>query len=186
MHRNKGYIKPTKISFWFCLGLMSWSWSWSGAMSQFFWADCSWLLTVGGTRVLVGQPSCLCFPAADFSDAVSGMYWALNPCQCSVADYCLWHLHTVHWLHATQLCSTLLVCAVSLYCFWHNAICIAFTSHTLSCYCTSSHFTEFPCTLPIIGCDTCNHRSDRCFRQVSLTVFQLSSTSSLRFLTRSF
>ena len=48
MQRNKGYIKPTKISFWFCLGLMSWSWSWSGAMSQFFLAD-SWLLLVPGS-----------------------------------------------------------------------------------------------------------------------------------------
>ena len=41
------------------------------------------------------------------SDAVSGMYWAWDPCQCSVADYCLWHLHT---LHCTELYWTLLTC----------------------------------------------------------------------------
>ena len=97
-----------------------------------FLADCSWLLTVAGTRVLVGQPLSLCFPAADFSDAVSGMYWALNPCQCSVADYCLWHFKcnthcALTACHSTLLNFTCMRCFALLLLTQCNLYCLHFT-----------------------------------------------------------
>ena len=133
------------------------------------------------------RASCLCF-LANCSDAVSGMYWALDRCQCSVADYCLWHfthsaLTLFYNLHCTELYWTFLSCVR----FFSLMLVTHYTAHKLFCYCFTAP-PHTPPTLPIIACDTCNHSSDRCFRSSgfsnSLSIIFILNISSGKLLKR--